>query len=107
MGAKVMSGTLAEFNQLVNAEEYFEFFGLPYDSKVVNINRLHILQKFSTLIKAIEPALSESEQLAQYQTALQQAYDTFLTASPLDEKLFKVFNEKPQNVVMLSEIGSD
>jgi nitrogenase-stabilizing/protective protein len=39
--------------------------------------------------------------------ALEQAYSTFTTSSPLDEKLFKVFNDKPQNVVMLSEIGSD
>ncbi|NJK52327.1 MAG: nitrogenase-stabilizing/protective protein NifW [Leptolyngbyaceae cyanobacterium SU_3_3] len=103
-----MSGTLAEFKQLVNAEEYFEFFGLAYDAKLVNVNRLHILQKFSTLIKAIDTdSLTELEQLDRYQAALQQAYDTFTTSSALDEKLFKVFNDKPQNVVLLSEIGSD
>ncbi|MBI4780959.1 MAG: nitrogenase-stabilizing/protective protein NifW [Oscillatoriophycideae cyanobacterium NC_groundwater_1537_Pr4_S-0.65um_50_18] len=105
-----MSGTLAEFNQLVNAEEYLEFFALPYDIQFVNVNRLHILQKFSSLIKAIDsqsPDLNESEKLERYRAALQQAYDTFTTSSPLDEKLFKVFNDKPQGVVLLSEIGSD
>ena len=105
-----MSGTLAEFNRLVNAEEYFEFFGLSYDSQFVNVNRLHILQKFSSFIKTIDsesPDLTESEKLERYQTALQQAYNTFITSSPLDEKLFKVFNDKPQNVVLLSEIGSN
>uniref|UniRef100_A0A832H6N9 Nitrogenase-stabilizing/protective protein NifW n=1 Tax=Oscillatoriales cyanobacterium SpSt-402 TaxID=2282168 RepID=A0A832H6N9_9CYAN len=103
-----MSGTLAEFNQLVNAEEYFEFFQLPYDPQFVNVNRLHILQKFATLIKAIDSnPLSESETLDRYRVALEQAYSTFTTSSPLDEKLFKVFNDKPQNVVLLSEIGSD
>jgi nitrogenase-stabilizing/protective protein len=105
-----MSGTLAEFKQLVNAEEYLEFFGLSYDPQFVNVNRLHILQKFSTLIKTINAEssdLSESEQLERYKVALEQAYSTFTTSSPLDEKLFKVFNDKPQNVVMLSEIGSD
>lgn len=105
-----MSGTLAEFKQLVNAEEYLEFFGLSYDPQFVNVNRLHILQKFSTLIKTINAEssdLSESEQLERYKAALEQAYSTFTTSSPLDEKLFKVFNDKPQNVVMLSEIGSD
>jgi nitrogenase-stabilizing/protective protein len=51
--------------------------------------------------------LNEAEKLERYRAALQEAYDTFTTSSPLDEKLFKVFNEKPQNVVMLSEIGSD
>jgi nitrogenase-stabilizing/protective protein len=104
-----MSGTLAEFKQLVNAEEYFEFFELSYDPQFVNVNRLHILQKFSTLIRSIdaESSLGESEKLEQYRAALQQAYNTFTTSSPLDEKLFKVFNDKPQNVVLLSEIGSD
>lgn len=105
-----MSKTLAEFGQLVNAEEYLDFFELPYDPQFVNINRLHILQKFSALIKSIDsesPDLAEAEKLERYRTALQQAYETFQTSSPLDEKLFKVFNDKPQNVVLLSEIGSD
>lgn len=105
-----MSKTLAEFNQLVNAEEYLDFFGLPYDPQFVNVNRLHILQKFSSFIKSIDsesPDLNESEKLERYQVALQKAYDTFTTSSPLDEKLFKVFNDKPQNLVLLSEIGSD
>jgi nitrogenase-stabilizing/protective protein len=110
MGAKIMGRTLAEFNQLVNAEEYFEFFGLPYDPQFVNVNRLHILQKFSAFMKAIAAELTdltEAEQLERYQTALQQAYDTFITSSPQDEKLFKVFNDKPKGMVLLSEIGSD
>jgi nitrogenase-stabilizing/protective protein len=103
-----MSKTLAEFERLVDAEEYFEFFGLPYDPKFVNVNRLHILQKFSNFIKSIDSdSLSEAELLDRYQAALQQAYNTFNDSSPLDEKLFKVFNDKPQNVVLLSEIGAE
>jgi nitrogenase-stabilizing/protective protein len=105
-----MSGTLAQFARLVNAEDYLNFFELPYDAQFVNVNRLHILQKFSSFIKSIDaefPDLNEAEKLERYRAALQEAYDTFTTSSPLDEKLFKVFNEKPQNVVMLSEIGSD
>ncbi len=105
-----MGQTLAQFKQLVNAEDYLDFFGLPYDPQVVNVNRLHILQKFSTLIKTIDtesPNLGESEILAQYKTALEAAYTTFTVASAQDEKLFKVFNDKPQNIVMLSEIGAE
>lgn len=105
-----MSGTLTEFNKLVNAEDYLKFFELPYDVQFVNVNRLHILQKFSSFMKAIDaefPDLNEAEKLERYKAALQQAYDTFITSSPLDEKLFKVFNDKKKNVVMLSDIGSD
>ncbi|MCS6813152.1 MAG: nitrogenase-stabilizing/protective protein NifW [Cyanobacteria bacterium] len=103
-----MVKTLAQFQQLVNAEDYLNFFELAYDPQVVNVNRLHILQKFSTLIKDIDVAsASESDVLAQYKAALEQAYTTFTIASAQDEKLFKVFKEKPANVVMLSEIGSE
>lgn len=102
--------TLAEFNKITDAEAYFEFFQLPYDAKVVNINRLHILKKFSQFISEIDqgaPELNESDRLTQYRSALIQAYQTFLTTSPLETKLFKVFNEKPKGIVMLSELSAD
>jgi nitrogenase-stabilizing/protective protein len=103
-----MSRTLAEFEHLVDAEEYLQFFGLPYDPQFVNVNRLHILKKFSNFIKGIDTsALSEAEVLDRYEVALQQAYNTFNDSTPLDEKLFKVFKDKAQNVVLLSEIGAE
>jgi len=105
-----MSGTLAEFGQLVDAEEYFEFFQLPYDAHFVNVNRLHILRKFSGFMSAIDeaaPDLSDTDKLDRYKQALQEAYSTFETSSPGQEKLFKVFNDPVQNVVLLSQIGVD
>lgn len=104
-----MTGKLAEFKQLTNAEDYFEFFELPYNPQVVHVNRLHILQKFSNYIKKLDADkgnLSEQDRLSQYRTALQQAYEVFLTSTPVEQKLFKVFNDKPKNVVLLTEIGS-
>ena len=101
---------IAQFQQIVDAEQYFEFFNLPYDPQFVNVNRLHILQKFSNSLKAIDrdsPNLNDEEKLNQYRHALQQAYDVFLASKPVEQKLFKVFNEKPQNVVLLTEIGTD
>lgn len=98
--------SLAQFNRLKDAEEYFEFFDLPYDPQVVNVNRLHILRKFSQLSQAVseDKAQSEAQKLAGYRQALQTAYDLFLTSSGVEQKLFKVFKDKPSNVVKLSEI---
>ena len=96
--------TLAQFNTLKDAEEYFEFFGLPYEPQIVNINRLHILRKFSQLVRAEDPNQSEAELLSAYQQALQSAYEVFLTSSGVEQKLFKVFQDKPKNVVKLSDI---
>jgi len=105
-----MRGNLSDFNKLVNAEDYLEFFEIPYDQKVVNVNRLHILQKFSEYVKEINrnnPELNESERLSKYSEALEQAYQVFIESTPQEQKLFKVFHQKPKNVVKLTEIDSD
>lgn len=105
-----MSATLAEFNCLTDAEQYLQFFNLPYDAQFVNVNRLHILQKFSQSIKEIDaafPELPETEKLAKYQEALKESCDLFLVSSPLEQKLFKVFQNKPQDVVLLTEIAGE
>jgi len=101
----ILSKTLTQFNQLHDAEDYFEFFGLSYDPQVVNINRLHILRKFSQLMAKVDQGLSDAEKLDTYREALQSAYAVFLSSSSVEEKLFKVFQQKPKNVVMLSRPG--
>lgn len=105
-----MTQSIEEFKKLVDAEEFFLFFQLPYDQKIVNVNRLHILKKFSQYISEIDekfPNLSELEKLTQYCQALQKAYQVFIESTPHEQKLFKVFNDKPKNVVTLTEITSD
>lgn len=99
-----------KFKNLVDAEEYFDFFQIPYDQNIVHINRLHILKKFSQLIKEIDENdtdLSISDKLSKYREAFSKAYEVFLESTPQEQKLFKVFNEKPKNVVTLTEITSD
>lgn len=101
--------TLARFNQLKNAEEYFEFFGLAYDPQVVNVNRLHILGKFSQLVQAVDEdaAQTDAQKLDAYRQALQTAYNVLLESSGVEQKIFKVFNDQPKNVVMVSDITAE
>lgn len=102
-----MTLNLAEFKKITDAEDYFQFFQLPYDAKVVNINRLHILKQFAKNMNEIDtnlPDLSESEKLDRYKEALIHAYEVFLTSSPLETKLFKVFHDQPKGVVRLGDI---
>lgn len=97
--------TLDQFHQLHDAEAYLEFFGLPYDPQIVNVNRLHILRKFSQLIQAEDNSQSEAALLNAYRVALQNAYSLFVTSNSVEQKLFKVFQDKPKNIVMLSDIA--
>jgi nitrogenase-stabilizing/protective protein len=43
--------SLDEFYELTDAEDYFEFFELDYDPKLVNVKRFHILKEYGVLIK--------------------------------------------------------
>jgi nitrogenase-stabilizing/protective protein len=103
-----MTKTLADFKTLVNAEDYLSFFDISFDETFVNVNRLHILKQFSLLLKQVDaafPDLDESARLEKYKLALSEAYEVFLTSSPLETKLFKVFNDTPKNIVLLGDIG--
>ncbi|MEM8777608.1 MAG: nitrogenase-stabilizing/protective protein NifW [Cyanobacteria bacterium P01_G01_bin.49] len=102
--------TLTGFKKLTDTEDYLEFFGISYDPTFVNVNRLHILKQFSLLISEVDktfPDLSESEKLAKYKLAFEEAYELFKTASPLETKLFKVFKDTPSNVVLLEDLAKE
>lgn len=108
--AKATPKTLANFKKLINAEDYLQFFEIDFDPEFVNVNRLHILKQFSLLIKEVDaafPDLDEAEKLEKYRLALEEAYQVFLTSSPLETKLFKVFQDKPKNFVSLNDLTQE
>lgn len=105
-----MTLRLEEFKTLVDAEDYFKFFKLPYDPQVLNVNRLHILKQFSVSIKEINREHSDLEEqdiLSKYKAALEEAYQVLLNSSGVEQKLFAVFQKPQKNVVMLTEIKSE
>ncbi len=108
MAMTTTPNTLAQFKALTDAEDYLQFFDIEYDRDFVNINRLHILKQFSLLISEVDqafPDVNETEKLEKYQLALEEAYQVFKTSSPLETKLFKVFQTKPKNFVSLDDLA--
>ena len=106
--AETTPKTLARFQTLTNAEDYLQFFDIEYDRDFVNINRLHILKQFALLISEVDrvfPDVTETEKLEKYSLALEEAYQVFLTSSPLETKLFKVFQTKPKNFISLDDLA--
>lgn len=89
------------------AEEFLEYFGIDYDARTVQVNRLHILQRFHNYIgQAGNLPADEAPRRAVYARLLQQAYEDFVTSDALTEKVFKVFHmHEPQTTfVPLAEI---
>ncbi|MBK7423759.1 MAG: nitrogenase-stabilizing/protective protein NifW [Propionivibrio sp.] len=92
--------TLAEaLDELVSAEDFLDYFAVPYDASVVQVNRLHILQRFHDYLAKQAPVLppEESAQRAIYRQWLERAYRDFVSSDAQTEKVFAVFQhvDKP------------
>lgn len=80
---------------LSSAEDFLQFFGIPYDQKVVDVSRLHILKRFFQYIRQ-EATLPQDNELAMftvYHDLLARAYGDFVASTPAAEKVFKVFQD--------------
>lgn len=86
--------TLAEaMDDLVSAEDFLDYFEIPYEARVVQVNRLHILQRFHDYLskQAANLPPEESAQRGIYRLWLERAYLDFVTSDSLTEKVFAVF----------------
>ena len=82
-------------DELVSAEDFLEFFDVPYEPSVVHVNRLHILQRFHDYLGryAANMPPEESAQRSIYRLWLERAYLDFVESDALTEKVFRVFQQ--------------
>ena len=50
-----------EIEELESAEDFLQYFQLPYDQTVVHVNRLHILQRFHDYLQKAADGMPEDE----------------------------------------------
>lgn len=65
---------LEDLNQLESAEEFFEYFDLPYDEARMNVIRLHLLKNFRSRLDAIDANQDPAAYFAAAKAALAQAW---------------------------------
>lgn len=109
MGAEAMSEELElDMEELVSAEEFLDYFQIPYELSVVQVNRLHILQRFHDYLKMTrdDTPQEESALRAYYTKWLQRAYQDFVHSDARTEKVFRVFRRMGpgQAAVPLSDL---
>ena len=80
------------FEEFVSAEDFLEYFDIKFERSVVQVNRLHILQRFHNYLGKASLPEEENARRAIYAMLLQQAYQDFVTSDALTEKVFKVFH---------------
>ena len=87
--------------ELSSAEDFLDFFEVPYEPAVVHVNRLHILQRFNEYLSQSADKIPELEDAKKeiYRRLLTRAYQDFVESDALTEKVFKVFHmNEPQEV---------
>jgi len=89
---------------LESAEDFLDFFGLAYDTAVVQVNRLHILQRFHDYLgKRCAGSVPTPDE---YRASLAQAYDDFVRSDAITEKVFRVLKRASGiTTIPLSAIG--
>jgi nitrogenase-stabilizing/protective protein len=93
--------------ELVSAEDFLDYFAIEYDRSVVQVNRLHILQRFHNYLGKETLPDEEAARRAVHAKWLQQAYQDFVMSDALTEKVFKVFHmhEPKTHFVPLTSIA--
>jgi nitrogenase-stabilizing/protective protein len=90
-----MENFLQQLKALSSAEDFLQFFGVPFDPSVVNVSRLHILKRFFQYLRQENdlPQSDELQMFTTYRKLLARAYGDFVKSTPAQEKVFKVFQD--------------
>lgn len=99
--------TLAQqLKTLSAAEEFLDFFGVPYEQSVLNVSRLHILKRFYQYMRQQHglDTLDEVEMFKQLRTLLAKSYADFVHSTAAKEKVFKVFQDAEYKSVSLDSL---
>ncbi len=106
--SKYEEGELEDLmEELSSAEDFLNFFEIPFDPSVVHVNRLHIMQRFHDYLNQNQDAVSRYEgnddaMAALYKALLAQAYQDFVDSDALTEKVFKVFKMQGPQTTFVS-----
>ncbi|MBH2042131.1 MAG: nitrogenase stabilizing/protective protein NifW [Comamonadaceae bacterium] len=90
-----MENFVQQLKALSSAEDFLQYFGVPFEQSVVNVSRLHILKRFFQYIRqqTQPPPGDELALYAVYREQLVKAYADFVKSTPAQEKVFKVFQD--------------
>lgn len=73
---------------LKSAEDFLNYFGIEYDRRVVQVNRLHILQRFHDYLGG---SAAETPDYEQWKQLLARAYQDFVHSDARTEAVLGVF----------------
>jgi nitrogenase-stabilizing/protective protein len=82
-----------DLKELSSAEDFLGYFGIAFDPAMVQVNRLHILQRFHDYLAQVEVMPQEPvHRFALHADLLAGAYSDFVRSDARTEKVFRVFH---------------
>ncbi|MCG6860395.1 MAG: nitrogenase-stabilizing/protective protein NifW [Chromatiaceae bacterium] len=85
----------SELGELEDAEDFLDYFEIAYDPSVVQVNRLHILQRFHDYLAGVDEMPADvAKRRSLYAGLLAGAYQDFVVSDALTEKVFRVFHRR-------------
>ncbi len=91
---------LDDMEDLESAEDFLNYFRIPFDQSIVHVNRLHILQRYHNYLQAHRERAGEPD-YADYQVLLTQAYEDFVKSDAYTEKVMRV-HQKASGIATVS-----
>jgi nitrogenase-stabilizing/protective protein len=80
-----------DLEDLASAEDFLNYFEIPYDQSIVHVNRLHILQRFHDYLAKQEAG--KAPDYDAYRKWLLMAYEDFVKSDALTERVFSVLQK--------------
>jgi nitrogenase-stabilizing/protective protein len=86
---------LSDLEKLHAAEDFFQYLKVDYDPAVLRVSRLHILKRMGKYLAEKDFAgVGEPEIYESARETLSHAYADFVASRPIDERVFKVLQER-------------
>jgi nitrogenase-stabilizing/protective protein len=81
-----------DLEELESAEDFLNYFDIAYETGIVHVNRLHILQRYHDYLAGHrqnggEPGYDD------YRELLQRAYEDFVRSDARTEKVLRVYQK--------------
>ncbi|MEN3112302.1 nitrogenase-stabilizing/protective protein NifW [Uliginosibacterium paludis] len=86
-----------EMEALESAEEFLQYFGIPFSPRVLAVHRLHILQRFHNYLGGA----GEAPGFETCKALLARAYADFVKSDARTEAVFRVF-QRAQGIAKVS-----
>ncbi len=80
-----------DLEDLVSAEDFLNYFAIPFDQTTVHVYRLHILQRFHDYLSKESKPADDDGLREQYTRLLNKAYGDFLHSDAKTEKALKIY----------------